>query len=63
MFFFFFLTHIVWLDVRVCVFHPIIDYNNRDSLAGHVVLPHPCYIYVHAFITEIVLTQKKVKRG
>lgn len=54
----FFHTHVVGLDVLVCVFYPVVHDNNRDPLAGHVVLPHPRDVYVHAFIVDVVLVEE-----
>lgn len=47
----------------MCVLHPVVHDNNRDALAGHVVLPHPRDVYVHAFIVDVVLVEKERVRS
>ncbi len=53
------LTHVVWLDVLVGVFHPIIYHHHSDSLASDVAFPHPCHIDIHALIEVIVLQEQE----
>lgn len=52
------LTHIVGPNVQMRVFHTVIDHNHRDSSAGDVALPHPCYVDVHALFEVIVLQER-----